>query len=153
MIAYHFKNKLGLYHALLTRHFQNLRERFYAAGHQAERDPAELASAWPELHDHDERMLAAALFEIAQVIVLDECMHKILLREMMNGGKSMVKLFQKEKIGVIEPIIETLKGLVASGRLNAKIDLKFRHHFALRATRLLKRRGPPGQAGVRTRNE
>jgi AcrR family transcriptional regulator len=125
MIGYHFGSKDGLYRAILSRHFTRLRDRVDNTLKLDETPDSELAKQWPDFADADERRFCAMLFMLANVIVVDDYMHKIMSREMMSGAKTLGPLLSKNNMGVAEPLRDHINSLIRKGKLNRQLDWRF----------------------------
>lgn len=121
LISYYFGGKEGLYQAVLVRYFERLKTRYA----QADFSEAALKRKWPELKGPEQRLMCAALFEIALKITSDSPVQKILCREMLTSPERMVAAITQSEGGAFTLLSTKLREMQKQGKIDSELDLRF----------------------------
>lgn len=119
MVSYYFGGKDELYQAVIDRHFERLRARAARTAVSEGEEPR----TWSQLRDADQRELCRALYGAATFVLSGSSMQKILHREAMTGGKSIVAALKKNNNGVFGQVKQSLLALKRAGKLKKDLDV------------------------------
>ena len=122
LISYHFGGKDGLYDEVLFRHFGEVKKRL--KDQDEDENDFQAIADWPEFKDRDIARFSQRLHVFAKTALASTRMQKIICREMMSGGKSMMAAITKAEGGAVGLLQDELSVLKRKKKVRANLDVR-----------------------------